>query len=294
MSRRDCSRKGCTGSRTEFSLFLNKRRPPRFDGSPFCSESCLQKHARDAIVQQWQILQRESERRIPRPRIGTILMQTALITRQQLEEAIRCQQEARAGKIGEWLLRLGFVEERQITCALARQFGLPMIDLRNSQPRREAVQMIPAQVAEITDLLPVSYDNASGSLRVAVSGPINFHEQEALRRMIGAGVCTYIGDQSAIRYLRDACYEPESLDVSRVPSFQSIEELLEIVDFTIATAILERAADVKAELLERYLWILVDSGSGVRHMFYRNAALARPAEDARPDLSLATLSGAAS
>jgi hypothetical protein len=294
MSRRDCSRKGCTGIRSEFSLFLNRRRPPRFEGSPFCSDFCLQKHAKETVLQQWQVLQRERERRIPRPRIGSILMQTAFITRQQLEEAVRCQQEAREGKLGEWLLRLGFVEERQVTCALARQFGLPMIDLKNSQPRKDAVQMIPAQVAESADLLPVSYDNGNGSLRVAVSGPINFHEQEALRRMIGTGVSAYIGDQSAIRSLRDSWYEPHSLDLSRAPSFQSLEELLEIVNVTISTAVQERAADIKAELLEKYFWILIDSGSGVRHLFYRNAALAKPAEDARPDLSLAALSRAAS
>jgi hypothetical protein len=221
-------------------------------------------------------------------------MQTAFITRQQLEEAVRCQQEAREGKLGEWLLRLGFVEERQVTCALAHQFGLPMIDLKNSQPRKDAVRMIPAQVAESADLLPVSYDNDHGSLRVAVSGPINFHEQETLRRMIGTGVSTYIGDQSEIRSLRDAWYEPRSLDLSRVPSFQSLGELLEVVHSTISTAVKERAADIKAELLEKYLWILVDSGTGVRHCFYRNLALARPAEDARLDLSLAALSGVAS
>jgi hypothetical protein len=293
MSRHECSRKGCTGLRAEFSLFLNRRRPPRFDGLPFCRESCLQKHAKDAVIQQWQNLQREQERRIPRPRLGTILLQTAFITRQQLEEAVRCQQETRKGRLGEWLRHLGFVEERQVTSALARQFGFPMIDLKNSQPRKDAVQMIPAQVAESADLLPVSYDNESGSLRVAVTGPVNFHEQEALRRMIGTGISTYIGDQSSIRSLRDAWYGPQSLDLSRAPSFQSFEELLEIVKVTISAAVQERAAEVRAELLEKYFWVLIDSGSGMRHLFYRNESLTRPAEEAGPDLSLAAVSGAA-
>jgi hypothetical protein len=294
MSRHECSRKGCTGIRSEFSLFPNRRRPPRFEGSPFCSESCLQKHAKNFIVQQWQRLQQEGDRRIPRPRLGTILMQTAFITRQQLEEAVRCQQEARNGRLGEWMMRLGFVEERQITSALARQFGLPMMDLKNAQPKTEAVQMIPAPVAEAADLIPVSFDGGSGSLRVAVSGPISFQEQEALRRMIGTGISIFLGDQSTIRAMRDAWYAPELLDISRTPAFQSPEELQGILEKMVAAAVQERAMDFKAELLERYLWLRIHTISGIRDFFYRHLALVQTAEDMQTDLSLAMASGAAS
>jgi hypothetical protein len=220
----------------------------------------------------WQLLQLGKNRIFPRPKLGTILMQTAFVTRDQLDQAIRLQCERREGRIGEWLLRLGFVEEHQITAALAKQYGLPLINLENSAAKTDAVRMIPGKVAKCSGLVPVGFDDSHAALRVAVSAPVNFNSQEAIRRMVRKGIVAYIGDESAIDRLLAQWYEPEDLDLSNVPTFGTLEDLTEIGNEMIATAINQRANDIQAELAQDFFWVRLDFPSESHHHFFRYLA----------------------
>ncbi len=271
MPKYQCYRKECARIRSEFSLFLNRHRPPRFEGNTFCSDSCLRVHFESELNEKWRRVQIEKSRAFPRPKLGTILMQTAFITRDQLNEAIRLQSERHEGRIGEWLLRLGFVEEHQITAALARQFGLPLINLKNSTAKTDAVRMIPGKVAKCSGLVPVGFDDSQTALRVAVSAPVNFNSQEAIRRMVHKGIVPYIGDESAIERLLEQWYGPEELDLSNVPTFGTAEDLVEIGNEMIATAINNRALDMQAELVQDFFWVRLDFSSESHHHFFRYA-----------------------
>jgi hypothetical protein len=196
-------------------------------------------------------------------------MQTAFVTRDQLDEAVRLQTKTREGRIGEWLLRLGFVEEHQITMALAKQYGLPIINLNNANANSDAVRMIPGKVAKCSGLVPVGFDDGQTSLRVAVTAPINFNSQEAIRRMVHKGIVAYVCDQSAIQKLMEKCYKPEDLDLSNVPTFSSLDDLVELGSEMISTAVRHRAQDIQAELVHDFFWVRLDFSSESHHHFFR-------------------------
>ncbi len=248
-----------------------------YEGKTFCSDSCLWAHVEMELKEKWRRLQLEKFRAIPRPKLGTILMQTAYITRDQLDKAIKLQSETGRGRIGEWLLRLGFVEEHQVTVALARQYGLPLINLKNSDAKREAVRMIPGKVAKCSGLVPVGFDDAQESIRVAVTAPVNFNCQEAIRRMIRKGVVAYIGDQSAIQRLLEQWYEPEELDLSNLPTFSSLEGLIAAGSEMVALAIERRAQNIQAELVHDFFWLRMDFPSESHHHLFR--LVSEPAEE---------------
>jgi hypothetical protein len=248
---------------------MNRRRAPQFEGLSFCSETCLQAHFENELGERWNRLQRDKQHKIPRPRLGTILLQTAFVTVEQLGEAIKLQRQTQEGRIGEWLLRLGFVEERQITLALSKQYGLPLINLKNADTKNEAVKMIPGRIAKHNSLLPVAYDDGLDSLRIAVSAPINFNSQEAIRRMLRKGILPYIGDDSAIKALLEEWYDPEDLDMSTVPTFSSFDELLEIGREMVVRASEQRAGNIQAELLEDLFWARLEFGDSAEHFFCR-------------------------
>jgi MshEN domain len=269
MPKVSCRRKGCTRFRTQFSLFPGRKHIPQFEGSSFCSEKCLRMHFESDLRERWGRLVGGRQRQIPRLRLGTILLQTSFITPDQLEEAVSMQTQTQQGRLGEWLLRLGFVEEHQVTLALSKQYGLPLINLRAAAARSDAVRMVPGKVAKSTALLPVGYDDNGESLRIAVSAPINFQAQEAVRRMVGKGIHPYIGDESAIRSLLEQWYGPDELDMSTVPTFCSVEELVEAGQEIIATAIDERADNIQAELLEELFWVRIDLGDQSENFYFR-------------------------
>lgn len=287
MSKYQCYRKDCARIRSDFSLFLNRRRPPNYEGNTFCSDSCLRVHCETELNEKWRRLQHENSRSFPRPKLGTILMQTAFVTREQLEKAVQLQSERKEGRIGEWLLRLGFVEEHQITAALAKQFGLPLINLKNSAAKTDAVRMIPGKVAKCSGLVPVGFDDSHTALRVAVSAPVNFSSQEAIRRMVRKGIVAYVGDQSAIDRLLEQWYEPEDLDLTNIPSFSSINDLVELGNEIVAMAINNRALDIRAELVQDIIWIRLDFPSESHHHFFRYTPVAEHGSDLVRDASFA-------
>jgi hypothetical protein len=287
MPRYQCYRKECNRIRSEFSIFLNRRRPPQYEGNVFCSDSCLQRHFESELSEKWRRLQLEQDRRIPRPKLGTILMQTAFITRDQLDEAIKLQNQTHEGRIGEWLLRLGFVEEHQITAALAQQYGLPLINLNNSDANTDAVRMVPGRVAKCSGLVPVGFDDHQTALRIAVTAPVNFHSQEAIRRMVRKGIVAYIGDESAIERLLEQMYEPEDLDLTSVPTFSSLEDLIEAGNGIISTAINNRAQDIRAELVQDFFWIRLDFPMESHHHFFRYVATPVQKLDQMPEKEIA-------
>ena len=272
MSKQNCHRKECTRIRSEFSIFLSRRRPPHYEGNIFCSDACLQMQFENTLIEKWRRLQTEKGRKIPRPKLGTILMQTAFITRSQLDEAIKLQNQAQEGRIGEWLQRLGFVEEHQITAALARQYGLPLINLNTADANAEAVRMIPGKVARCSGLVPVGFDDDQMSLRVAVTAPVNFGSQEAIRRMVGKGIVPYVGDPSAIQKMLEKLYEPEDLDLSDLPTFSSLEDLIEVGNDIIATAINHQAQNIRAELAQDFFWVRLDLPTKSHHHLFRYLA----------------------
>ena len=294
MPRYQCHRKECNRIRSEFNIFLNRRRPPQYEGNVFCSDACLRTHFESELSEKWRRLQMEQDRRIPRPKLGTILMQTAFITRDQLDEAIKLQSQTHEGRIGEWLLRLGFVEEHQITAALAKQYGLPLINLNHSDANTDAVRMVPGRVAKCSGLVPVGFDDGQTALRVAVTAPVNFHSQEAIRRMVRKGIVPYIGDQSAIERLLEQMYQPEDLDLSNVPTFSSLDDLAEISNEIIASAINNRAQDIQAELVQDFFWMRLSFPTESHHHFFRYLAAQNHSHDPLPETEMAVRYGVGS
>ena len=291
MPKVNCRRKGCTRIRSEFSLFLSRRQPPRFEGLSFCSENCLLSHIEAELTERWYRLHHGKSHPIRRPRLGTILLQTSFITPGQLDAAIEMQRTNHEGRLGEWLLRLGFVEERQITMALSKQYGLPVIHLNKSDARTDAVKMVPGRVAKCSNLVPLGFDEEKQALCVAVCAPVDFNSQEAIRRMVGHKLVTYIGDQSAILSLLERWYEPEDLDLSGVPTYGSQSELIELGRNIVAAALNHKAENIRMELTEEFFWARVDFEDRSIQRFHRrmNTPVTAHEKISEPQLAVASM-----
>src|SRR3954452_9033244 len=64
-------------------------------------------------------------------RIGELLEQRGLVTREQVEQAVDAQRGT-GKRLGVVLVELGLVHERDLAVALAEQVGLEVVDLRHT------------------------------------------------------------------------------------------------------------------------------------------------------------------
>jgi type IV pilus assembly protein PilB len=109
-----------------------------------------------------------------RRRLGDVLVESGLLTADQLQLALADQRrpDAPRRRLGQVVVDLKLATERQVAECLANLLGLEMVDLSRNAPAPDAVQLLPRPVAERTNVLVLDRTK-DGTLLVAASDPTN-------------------------------------------------------------------------------------------------------------------------
>ncbi len=100
--------------------------------------------------------------------IGQMLVQKGLVDNKQIERALEYQQKSSENlKIGEILVKFGFVNEWDVLQCLGEQFDIPVADLTKVRPQGEAVDLVPRNTAKLHDIMPLRIRD--GALTVAIA-----------------------------------------------------------------------------------------------------------------------------
>jgi type IV pilus assembly protein PilB len=105
-----------------------------------------------------------------RKRIGDILVESGVISPDELKEALAKQKHTR-DRLGRVIVSLGFANEKQIAQALAGQLGLQLVDLSTHQIDPDVVKYIPEALARKYRLVPLRRDG--DALVVAMADPLH-------------------------------------------------------------------------------------------------------------------------
>jgi type IV pilus assembly protein PilB len=122
-----------------------------------------------------------------RRRLGDVLVERDLISREQLNEALDAQRRL-TGKnrkrLGQLIVEMGFLTERQIAEALAELLALDLIDGGDLAVPMEVARLLPRQVAERARVLVLG--RTTDGLRVATADPTNVVALDDVRAYTGA------------------------------------------------------------------------------------------------------------
>jgi type IV pilus assembly protein PilB len=139
-------------------------------------------------------------------RLGDVLVDAGVLTREQVARALK-EQEAWGGRLGQILLHLGLVDERTLASAIARQLGLPAVDLDAARLPPDVTRLLPLELAERYGLMPLGLRGEPKRLVVACFDPTLGEGLSAVRRLTGHGVEVFVAPASAIeRAIRRAYY----------------------------------------------------------------------------------------
>ena len=103
-------------------------------------------------------------------RIGDLLIAEGLIAREQLDQALT-EQRSSGMRLGYLLVKMGFIQELEITKMLARQYRVPAVDLSKFQVDEQIVKLVPSDVALKHSVLPLKREGRT--LTVAMAEPGN-------------------------------------------------------------------------------------------------------------------------
>ncbi|MDQ3282967.1 MAG: type IV-A pilus assembly ATPase PilB [Acidobacteriota bacterium] len=147
-------------------------------------------------------------------RLGELLTKASLINQDQLKEALRVQKET-GGKLGETLIKLGFVSEEDITECLSQQFGVPSINLQHFEIDGSVIRLIPGDVARKYNILPVNKTGAT--ITIAMADPTNVFAMDDIKFMTGYNVEPVVASELGIKAAIDNYYgTTSSLELKKV------------------------------------------------------------------------------
>ncbi len=127
--------------------------------------------------------------------LGQLLTKAQLITKEQLNEALRVQ-KTEGKRLGTVLLKLGYLNEESLITFLSRQYNTPAINLSDYKIDTSLLKLIPYDTAKKYQLIPITRDGAS--LRIAIADPSNNLAIDDVRFLTGMRVSIHVASESAI------------------------------------------------------------------------------------------------
>ncbi|MCK5797449.1 MAG: type IV-A pilus assembly ATPase PilB [Deltaproteobacteria bacterium] len=128
-------------------------------------------------------------------RIGELLVRENLISTKDLEEA-RQQAKSSGGRLGYSLTKLGYIAEADLTNFLSKQYGVPSINLSEFDVDEDVISLIPKEIAQKHQCIPIN--RAGASLIVAMADPSNIYAIDELKFLTGFNIEVVVASEVAI------------------------------------------------------------------------------------------------
>lgn len=210
-------------------------------------------------------------------KLGELLIQANLITRDQLEEALKVQEDA-GGRIGLSLIKLGYVSDQEITDFLSQQFGVPAVNLSAFDIDDSIIKLIPPDVAKKYQVLPINRSHAT--LTIAMTDPSNVFAMDDIKFMTGYNIEPVVTSELALRDAIDKYYgltsaitlknqmeefdfeeddqaelevvdDEEEIDADALESSTDAAPVVKIVNSILTGAVRKGASDIHVEPYEK-------------------------------------------
>ncbi|MEO2034591.1 MAG: pilus assembly protein PilB, partial [Planctomycetaceae bacterium] len=129
-------------------------------------------------------------------KLGQILIDLGYLNDDQLWDILEEQKQSPGEIIGQLAVRMGQVTQEQVTEALAEQWGMPVVELSETNILPNVLEIVPETMAEIYKIMPISLkDNV---LTVAMADPQNVAALDDLRNFLGHEVRGAVSTQAAV------------------------------------------------------------------------------------------------
>ncbi|MCA9293376.1 MAG: Flp pilus assembly complex ATPase component TadA [Phycisphaerales bacterium] len=201
--------------------------------------------------------------------LGALLVESGAINAEQLDEALKAQNERGHGSLlGEVLVELGFASDQTVMKHLARAYGVPYarITPRLADPRIGDV--LPRDFVETHCVLPLF--KVGNHLTIAVAEPANLFLVEEIERITDLKVQIVASTASDIRatiqaylpsanvFVIDDIYDDvdirefrssdkQAFDLGAIEQMSGQSPVVKLVNYVLYQAITERASDVHIE-----------------------------------------------
>jgi len=203
-------------------------------------------------------------------RIGELLVKENLLTKEQLRDA-RHNAKGTGNRLGSEITKMGLLDESELADFVAKQYGVPSINLDEFEIDRAVIELVPEEVAIKHNVIPVN--RAGSTLILATSDPSNIFALDDIKFLTGYNIQPVVASEEAIRRAVDRYYDKTSsledvmgdFDDSDIDLIQEGEEIdaaelakasedapvVKLVNLILTDAVKKVASDIHIEPYEK-------------------------------------------
>jgi type IV pilus assembly protein PilB len=156
--------------------------------------------------------------------IGLKLLEARLITPEALQKAQQ-QVKTGGGNLTAALIKVGALSESDLTKFLGDLYGVPSIDLSNFAPDPTVVKLLPSDVANKFQVVPIS--KTGRKLQVAMANPSNIFAIDDIKFITGCEVQPMVAPEAAIKKAIDKAYDSAA---SFETVMRGMEDEIEVIE----------------------------------------------------------------
>lgn len=192
-------------------------------------------------------------------RLGDIFLEKGMLIPQQLEQALQIQAERKV-RLGEVVVKGGWISSLDLARVLAAYCHLPFIDLKQVSPPALLLKNFPRALALEHQAIPVKEEEET--LVVALSDPTDLAGQDMIRFYLRRPVSFAVSDPVDIQTILSNSFS-EAKTSSELPSagppaaFNENETVVQMVNELLTQAVAAGASDVHLEPLGHSLRVRV-------------------------------------
>ncbi|MDR0221128.1 MAG: Flp pilus assembly complex ATPase component TadA [Lachnospiraceae bacterium] len=208
-----------------------------------------------------------------RVRIGDLLLRQGLITEDQLMIALQ-EQKVRKTKLGETLIALNYITQKDFTSVFHEQLGIDAVDLVSTGLQDNALRLVSEDIMKKHGLVPFSIDDTNANiLNVAMSDPLDLNAIDDVSLITNMEVRPYFASatqialqldrmfgkkqamEAAEQYQKEHAEEMIDLDVEETSADVDNAPIVKIVRGMLEQAIRQGTSDIHIEPSEKSLRI---------------------------------------
>jgi len=232
-------------------------------GRWYCSPQCFEPAAQRTF-------QRAVGSVVPTPRaqhripLGLLMLSRGQLDNTQLRAALEAQQARGEGRLGQWLEKLGYASESQITSALGLQWACPVIPPMAASDL-DCTRLVPLGLLQQFRMLPVHFSRPRQLMHVAFAEAVDYTALYAIGQMLDCRTEACVISSSTMTRVLEAIGHRRRFGEVRFEGWKDASELAHI---TCGYALKVGASRVRIVTCSEQIWTRLE-GEAITDLLFR-------------------------
>jgi hypothetical protein len=266
-----CGDVECSLSRRLWRRFRWRHGTIHLHDSAYCAPSCFESAARRQFARlcATSVSAPPVRHRVP---LGLLMISRGQLTNQQLRSALEAQRANGLHRLGEWLEKLGFAGEQQITAALAQQWACPMLAPQAGFDPHCA-GLLPFHLLETSRILPVQFVPSQRIFHLAFCDGIDYSALYGIEQMLDCRTQACLATRSFVARALQLMGQKRRLGELL---FEGGRDASEMARITCGYVLKLGAEAVRVVGCGSFIWARLSTGLDVANLLFRRPAVSSP------------------